>query len=115
MGAAPSKFGSGCCCGGQRNSSGLFCNAGRGWREYCSRPVEYGSCLKVGEMIEVFVEHPFVAVDSKGLNSLTSFFIFGELMIKFVSGVRSSEASSRCGCRVPRESLLKTPIKQRIR
>ena len=46
--------------------------------------MEYRSSLKVGEMTEVFVEHPLALVDSKGLNSLPSFFIFGELMIKIV-------------------------------
>ena len=36
--------------------------------------------------------------------------------MNFVSGVRTSEASSQCGGRRdPKESLVKTPIKQRIR
>ena len=42
--------------------------------------MENGSGVKVGEMIEVFVEHPFVLSRSKGLNSNSSFFIFGELI-----------------------------------
>jgi hypothetical protein len=36
-------------------------------------------------------------------------------MMKFVSGVRSSEALSRCGDVWDQWSLVKTPIKQRIR
>jgi hypothetical protein len=78
--------------------------------------VGHSGSVKVGELIEVFVEHPFVLARSKGLNSNSSFFIFGELMVHFVSGVHSSEAFSWCGgCRDPKESLVKTPIKQRIR